>query len=173
MKRRASCPKNVLEINRYFALTSYCNAIGQIEPCLLHIRVLFGGKTKSPCFDLFIHWLIKQITNTYRNHFSRSYENRSKETVGVQRNSAMLNCVLENFYVHLVGRMNIAVNGQMADVSNTVFPRPHPPRLPSIPAVYSSAFSFFFLFRVRNQTKNQTSEIKQKIWENSSSINSF
>ena len=24
---------------------------------------------KSPCFDLFIHWLIKQITNTYQNHF--------------------------------------------------------------------------------------------------------
>ena len=48
-----------------------------IEQCLLHIRVFFGGKTKSPCFDLFIHWLIKQITNTYRNHFSRSYENCS------------------------------------------------------------------------------------------------
>ena len=37
--------------------------------CLLHIRVFFGGKTKSPWFDLFIHWLIKQKTNTYRNHF--------------------------------------------------------------------------------------------------------
>ena len=23
-----------------------------IEQCLLHIRVFFGGKTKSPCFDL-------------------------------------------------------------------------------------------------------------------------
>ena len=39
--------------------------------------VSFGGKTKSPRFDLFIPWLIKQITNTYRNHFSRSYENHS------------------------------------------------------------------------------------------------
>ena len=48
-----------------------------IEQCLLHIRVFFGGKTKSPRFDLFIHWLIQQITNTYRNHFSRFYENRS------------------------------------------------------------------------------------------------
>ena len=48
-----------------------------IEQCPLHIRVFFGGKTKSPCFDLFIHWLIKQMTNTYRNQFSRSYENRS------------------------------------------------------------------------------------------------
>ena len=39
-----------------------------IEQCLLHIRVFFSGKTKRSCFDLFIHWLIKQITNTYRNH---------------------------------------------------------------------------------------------------------
>ena len=52
-----------------------------IEQYLLHIRVFFGGKTKSPCFDLFIHWLIKQITNTYWNHFSRSYENRSMYVV--------------------------------------------------------------------------------------------
>ena len=36
-----------------------------IEQCLLHIRVFFGGKMKSPCFDLFIHWLIKQTTSTY------------------------------------------------------------------------------------------------------------
>ena len=36
-----------------------------IEQCLLYIRVFGGGKTKSPCFDLFIHWLIKQITKTY------------------------------------------------------------------------------------------------------------
>ena len=26
---------------------------------------------------LLIHWLIKQMTNTYRNHFSKSYKNRS------------------------------------------------------------------------------------------------
>ena len=26
---KTSCPKNFLEINRYFALTSYCNMIGQ------------------------------------------------------------------------------------------------------------------------------------------------
>ena len=49
-----------------------------IEQCLLHIRVFFGGKTKRPCFDLYIYWLTKQIiTNTNWNHFSRSYENRS------------------------------------------------------------------------------------------------
>ena len=48
-----------------------------IERYLLCNSVFFGGKTKSPCFDLFIHWLIKQIMNTYRNRFSRSYENHS------------------------------------------------------------------------------------------------
>ena len=47
------------------------------EQCLPHIRVFFGGKTKMPCFNLFIHWLIKQIMNSYRNHFLRSYENRA------------------------------------------------------------------------------------------------
>ena len=49
----------------------------QIEQCLLHIRVFVGWKTKRPCFDLFIHWLVKQMTNTFRNHFSRSHENCS------------------------------------------------------------------------------------------------
>ena len=50
-----------------------------IEQCPLHIRVFFGGKTKRACFDLFISWLIKTITNNYRNYFSnaRSHENRS------------------------------------------------------------------------------------------------
>ena len=48
-----------------------------IEQCLLHIRVFFGRKTKSPSFNSFIHWLIKQITNTYQKKFSRSYKNRS------------------------------------------------------------------------------------------------
>ena len=47
------------------------------EQCPLHIRVLYGGKTKRPCFDLLIPWLIKQIMNTYQKYFLRSYENRS------------------------------------------------------------------------------------------------
>ena len=36
----------------------------QTEQCLVlhNFRVFFGGKTKSPCFDLFVHLLIKQIT---------------------------------------------------------------------------------------------------------------
>ena len=74
---KTSCPKNFLEINRYFAVTSYCNTIGQSNNAWVFFGVLFGGKTKSLCFDLFIHWLMKQITNTDRNYFSRSYENRS------------------------------------------------------------------------------------------------
>ena len=31
-----------------------------IEQCPLHNRAFFGGKTKSPCFDLLNYWLIKQ-----------------------------------------------------------------------------------------------------------------
>ena len=69
--------ENFLEIYRYFALTSYCNTTGQSNKCFPHTRVFFGGKTKIPSFDLFVHWLIEQIMNTYQNHFSRSYENRS------------------------------------------------------------------------------------------------
>ena len=85
---KPSCPKNFLEINRYFALTSYCyKTIGQSNNAFF-----FGGKTKRPCFDLFIHWLIKQITNPYRNHFLRSCENRSKQIETTQ---------LINFYKEL------------------------------------------------------------------------
>ena len=67
-------PENFLKINRYFALTLYCNTIGQSNNAFSILG--FSLAAKSPCFDLFIHWLIKEITNTYRNHFSRSYENR-------------------------------------------------------------------------------------------------
>ena len=92
-----------------------------IEQCLPHIRVFFGGKTKSPCFDLFIHWLIKQIMNTYRNHFSRPYENRSNamdsgfqvldsvffvsetwtpDSVGFRWDSGSLNCLPDSVIQH-------------------------------------------------------------------------
>ena len=70
-------PKNFLEINRCFALKSTTRMANRTMPSVYIRVILFSGKTKSPCFDLFIHWLIKQITNTYRNNFSRSYENRS------------------------------------------------------------------------------------------------
>ena len=68
-------PKNFLEINRYLALTSYCDTIGQSNNTFSILGFSLAGKRKRQCFDLFIHWLIKQISNTYRNHFSKSYEN--------------------------------------------------------------------------------------------------
>ena len=61
-------PENFLEINRYFALTSYCNTIGQSKNAFSILR-FFWRKTKRPCFDLFIQWLIKQIANTYQTIF--------------------------------------------------------------------------------------------------------
>ena len=60
-------PENFLKINRYFALTLYCNTIAQSNNAFSILG--FSLAAKSPCFDLFIHWLIKQIRNTYRNHF--------------------------------------------------------------------------------------------------------
>ena len=65
---KTSCPKNSLEINRYLALTSYCNTIGQSNNALS----IFG-------FSMFwsFHPLADKTNNEYRNHYSRSYENRS------------------------------------------------------------------------------------------------
>ena len=43
-------PENFLEINRYFALTSYCNQLQHdwpIDQCLLHIRFFLAGKRKG------------------------------------------------------------------------------------------------------------------------------
>ena len=62
---RVKKPKNFLEINRYFASPSYCNTVGQSNSAFSILGFLWREN------DLFIHWLIKQITNTYRNRFSR------------------------------------------------------------------------------------------------------
>ena len=50
-------PENFLEINRYFAFTPYCNTIGQSNNAL---SILGFSLARKP-----------------RDHFSRSYENRS------------------------------------------------------------------------------------------------
>ena len=63
LDEKTSCPKNLLEINCYFTLTTYCYTIGQSNNAFSILG--FGWKTKSPCFDLLSHWLIKQITNSY------------------------------------------------------------------------------------------------------------
>ena len=81
VKRTLGCKKFMpeeLSRNRFDVILKHD---WSIEQCLRHIRVFFGGKTKSPCFVLFNHWLIKQIKNTYRNHFSRTYDNRSNYRV--------------------------------------------------------------------------------------------
>ena len=81
VKRTLGCKKftpEELSRNRFDVILKHD---WSIEQCLRHIRVFFGGKTKSPCFVLFNHWLIKQTTNTYRNHFSRTYDNRSNYRV--------------------------------------------------------------------------------------------
>ena len=75
-----SCPRTFRNQPIFFDVTLQHN--WPIEQCLLHIKVFFGGKRKRPCFGLFIYWLIKHITNTYRNYFSRSYENRYGIQVG-------------------------------------------------------------------------------------------
>ena len=51
--------------------------VNRTMPSSIHITVFFGRKTKSPCFELFIPWFIKQMTNIYGSHFPRSYESRS------------------------------------------------------------------------------------------------
>ena len=62
---KTSCPRTS-RINRFFALTSYCNR-------LFNIRVFFGGKTNRPCF---VPLADKTNNEHLPNHFSRSYENR-------------------------------------------------------------------------------------------------
>ena len=76
---------NFLEINRYFALTSYSNTIGQSNNTLeLHIRVFF-----SFSFFLFFEesmfWSFHPLADKTNNqhHFSRSYENRSSFSYSV------------------------------------------------------------------------------------------
>ena len=71
---KTSCPKNFLEINRYFALTSYCNTIGQSNNAFSILGFSLAGKRRGHV--LIFHWLIKQIMNTCRKHFSRPYDTR-------------------------------------------------------------------------------------------------
>ena len=73
-ERSGEKPENFLEINRYFALTSYCSTIGQSNNAF-SILGFFGGKTKSPCFDLFIHCLIKQVNEHLPKPFFKVIRN--------------------------------------------------------------------------------------------------
>ena len=65
-------PENFPEINGYFALTSYCNTIGQSNNAFSILGFFFGGKTESACFDLNFHPLAYKTSNELlRNYFSR------------------------------------------------------------------------------------------------------
>ena len=55
-------PGNFLEINQSFALTSYCNTIGQLNNAFFILGFSLVGNRRVHV--LFIHWLIKQITLT-------------------------------------------------------------------------------------------------------------
>ena len=70
--------KRTLDMSEKLHAREFCRnqPILRFDAILQHDFVCFGGRTKRSCFDLFIHWLKQQTTNTYRNH-SRSYENRS------------------------------------------------------------------------------------------------
>ena len=43
---KTQCPKNFLEINRYFALTSYCNTIGQSNNAFSILGFSLAGKRR-------------------------------------------------------------------------------------------------------------------------------
>ena len=90
LSKRSSCPKNFLEIDRYLTLTSYCNMTGQSNNAFSILGFPSAGKQRGHVLKTFIHWVMKQITNTYRNHFSRSYENRSKDSFHVCNLAAKL-----------------------------------------------------------------------------------
>ena len=70
-------PENFLEINRYFALTSYCNTIGQSNNSFSILWFSLAEKQRVHVWSFYPLADIT-ITNTYRNYFSRSYKNRSK-----------------------------------------------------------------------------------------------
>ena len=55
--------ENFLEINRYFALTSYCNTIGQSKQCILHIRIFWPENEESMFW--FFHPLADKTNNEH------------------------------------------------------------------------------------------------------------
>ena len=78
--------ENFLEINRYFALTSYCNMIGQSNNAF-SILGFSLAENEEAMFWSFHPFADKtnNRTNTYWNYFSRLYENRSFFFVSLQQ----------------------------------------------------------------------------------------
>ena len=78
---KTSCPIELARNQLILRFDVILQHVWPIDQCFLNTRIFFGGKTKSSCSYPIIHWLIKQITNTHRNHFSRSHKNRSNAFV--------------------------------------------------------------------------------------------
>ena len=68
-------PVNFLRMNRYFALTSYCNTIGQSMPS--PYQGFLWQKIEESVFWSFHPLADKTNKEDLGNRFSRSYENRS------------------------------------------------------------------------------------------------
>ena len=73
-------PEDLSRNQSIFALTSYCNTICQSNNGFSILGISLAWKQRVHVLIIFIHWLIKEITITYRNHFSWSYENRSNKS---------------------------------------------------------------------------------------------
>ena len=72
--RKTFIPENFLEINRYFALTSYCNTIGQSNYAFSILGFLWRGNEEA--MFLSFHPLADESNNEHLPR-SRSYENHS------------------------------------------------------------------------------------------------
>ena len=68
-------PENFLEINRYFALTSYCNTIGQSNNAFSILGFSLAGKRRVHVLTFFLAY--KRNNKHLPKHLLRSYENRS------------------------------------------------------------------------------------------------
>ena len=73
-------PENFLEINRYFALTSYCNTIGQSNNAFSILGFSLAGNEESmfSCFHPFIHSLITNNEHHFQQITSTIFQGHTK-----------------------------------------------------------------------------------------------
>ena len=95
-------PKNFLEINRYFALTSYCNTTGQLNNAFSIWGFSLAGKRGV---HVLIFSSIGWWNTRYRNYFSRSYENCSVDSKAQQESAIYLlfeSQMIDNWILNLI-----------------------------------------------------------------------
>ena len=68
-------PENFLEINRYFALTPYCNTSGKSSNAFSILGFSLAGKRRVHVLTFFLAY--KRNNKHLPKHLLRSYENRS------------------------------------------------------------------------------------------------